>query len=250
MKTIITLLTSIAFSFSVLAADRPSGNLFVSSNDRGDVRVVLDGKQFTSADNVLMIPGIRAGLHDVKIYHQKNMGLLGILLRNYELVYAGNISVKPGKQTSITIDRFGRTNIDEQKIRDNRKGDRDDEKFDSDHHDGDRDGKYSSDNSYGDYRFSQVMSNRDFDLVLQSIQREWFENNKMESARQIITTNYFTSEQVKEMIQLFNFENNKLELAKLAYKKTVDPENYRCVIEQLTFSSNKAELSRYIQDCR
>jgi hypothetical protein len=250
MKTISTLLASFILAISVFASDRPSGSLFVQSNDRGDVKVILDGRQFTSGDNSLMIRDIRAGTHDVKVYRQKSFGVFNMFVKSYELVYDDDLFIKPGRQVSITIDRFGRTNIDEQKIRDNRKGDRDDKKFDSDHHDGDRDGKYSSDNSYGDYRYSQVMSNQDFDRVLQSIQREWFENNKMESARQIITTNYFTSEQVKEMIQLFNFENNKLELAKLAYKKTVDPENYRCVIEQLTFSSNKAELSRYIQDCR
>ncbi|HYM95120.1 MAG TPA: DUF4476 domain-containing protein, partial [Chitinophagaceae bacterium] len=124
--------------------------------------------------------------------------------------------------------------------------------FDRDENYRDQDGndRIGNNDGYGGYKYSQAINDRDFDFILQSIQKEWFENNKVESARQIITTNYFTSEQVKRMLQLFNFENNKLELAKLAYKKTVDPQNYQCVFGVLSFSSSKTELSRYIHDCR
>ena len=48
----------------------------------------------------------------------------------------------------------------------------------------------------------------------------------MKSAEQIIHTNYLTVGQVKQLIALFNSEDNKLELAKLAYDKTVDQSDY------------------------
>lgn len=252
MKTIFTLLASLVLSISVFATDRPSGSLFVRSNNPGDMKVVLDGRTFESGENTLMIGTVSAGNHDVKIFRQRSFGNFNGFVRKYELVYDDNLFVKPGRQVSITIDRFGSANIYEQKMRKNKGKDWDDndQGFDRKYKDGDRNGGYVSSNGYNDYRNSRTISDREFDYVLQSIQTEWRESNKMESARHIITTNYFTSDQVKQMIQLFSFENNKLELAKLAYKKTVDPENYQCVFNTFYFSSSKAELSRYIQDCR
>jgi hypothetical protein len=68
------------------------------------------------------------------------------------------------------------------------------------------------------------------------------------SATQIISTNFFTSEQVKEMLQLFSFENNKLDLAKLAYDKTVDQRNFYVVNDVFSYNNSKDELARYIRN--
>jgi hypothetical protein len=62
--------------------------------------------------------------------------------------------------------------------------------------------------------------------------------------------NYFTSQQVKELLQLFTFENNKLDLAKYAYRKTMDRRNYYIVNDVFAFSNSKDELARYIRDYR
>jgi hypothetical protein len=70
----------------------------------------------------------------------------------------------------------------------------------------------------------------------------------VKSATQIINTNFFTSEQVKEMLQLFSFENNKLDLAKLAYDKTVDPRNFYVVNDVFSHSNSKDELARFIRN--
>ena len=49
---------------------------------------------------------------------------------------------------------------------------------------------------------------------------------------------------------LFSFENNRLEIAKLAFRKTVDKQNYFMLNEALTFSSSKDELARFIRESR
>lgn len=250
MKTIFTLLTSLALSISVFASDRPSGSLFVRSNNPGDMKVVLDGRIFETGNNTLMIRDIDKGIHDIKVFRQRSFGAFSGFVRKYELIYDGNLFIKPGRQIFLTIDRFGRTDIDVRKIRGIRDQDWNEDDHDYNYNDRDRDSRYDSDNRFNDYKNSRAISDRDLGYVLQSIRNEWFENNKMQSARQIINTNYFTSDQVKRMMQLFNFESNKLELAKLAYKKTVDSRNYQCVFNELYFSSSKAELSQYIQNCR
>ena len=62
--------------------------------------------------------------------------------------------------------------------------------------------------------------------------------------------NYFTTVQVKEIVQLFSFENSKLDIAKHAYKNTIDKGNYFTVADCFTFSNNKDELMRYIREYR
>jgi DNA invertase Pin-like site-specific DNA recombinase len=61
---------------------------------------------------------------------------------------------------------------------------------------------------------------------------------------------YFTSQQVKELLQLFTFENNKLELAKYAYRNTVDKRTYFIVNDVFSFGSSRDELARFIRDFR
>jgi hypothetical protein len=189
--------------------------------------------------------------------------------------------VRKNTNLIITIDPSGRTYIDQEKIRgrdrdfewyhnkdngrdfynDDFRKDNDYNKnddFDNDRRSGDNKiefdfdndgqiGDYDNDNDYIDPN-NKAMSDREFSSVIQSIQKEWFEGNKVKSASNIISAYYLTSIQVKQVLQLFSFENNKLDLAKQAYGKTVDPGNYLMTLKDV-FNSNssKDELARYVR---
>ncbi|MFM7055022.1 MAG: DUF4476 domain-containing protein, partial [Bacteroidota bacterium] len=56
----------------------------------------------------------------------------------------------------------------------------------------------------------------------------------------------FTSRQVADMMGLMTFDSSRLELAKLAYGKTIDRENYWVVYNLFTFESSIVELNNYI----
>ena len=107
-----------------------------------------------------------------------------------------------------------------------------------------------TDRDYNSNGYKSAMNDFDFNRVLSSIEKEWFENNKSKSASQIINTNYFTTSQVKQILQLFTFESNRLDLAKQAYIKTIDQKNYFAINDVFSFSSSKEELARYIRDFR
>ena len=91
------------------------------------------------------------------------------------------------------------------------------------------------------------MTNNDFAQAKESLRREWFENTRLETAKQIIDRSYFTSQQIKEMVLLFTFENNRLDIAKYAYGKTVDKGNYFMLNDAFTFNNNKEALKEYIR---
>jgi len=117
-----------------------------------------------------------------------------------------------------------------------------------DNHDGRFDNK--DDRGYNDNGYNKAMTDFEFSRVLTSMQKEWFETNKAKSATQVISTNYLTTAQVKQMLQLFSMESTKLDLARQAYGKTVDQQNYFMINDVFSFNSSKDELARYIRSFR
>ena len=260
MKTIFTLLASLILSVAVFAADaRPKSMLTIKSSGIGDIRVVLDGRRFEPGDNSVEIRELQSGLHQVKVYRQKGNGLFNIFGKQYEMVYSTSVMLKPATQVKISIDRFGRASIDERKIRgysgrDNGWGrnkdfkGRDDDWGSGHGYDFDHDGKLGDyDTNYG---YEKGMSDREFSQVLQAISKEWLESNKLKSATQIVKTNSMTSAQVKQLVLMFTFENNKLDLAKQAYANTVDKKNYFMINDVFSFNNSKEDLARFIRNFR
>ncbi len=91
------------------------------------------------------------------------------------------------------------------------------------------------------------MSSSDFNTAKESINGKSFEDSKLTMSKQILDNNCVTSAQVKEIMGLFSFENNKLDLAKYAYGRTVDKNNYYMVNDAFTFESSIAELDKHIK---
>jgi len=257
MKTIFTLFTSLLLSAALFAADaKPKSVLSVKSNDAGAITVVVDGKRFESNTNSIIIKDVNAGYHAIKVYRLKSNGIFNIFSKRPEVVYSNSLNVKPGTQIDVTIDRFGRATLQESKIFRGRQGrgwdndyDRDGNGRDDDHmFDYDRDNRMGDyDNNYG---YSSGMSDREFSRLLQDISKEWLESNKLKSATQVVKTSSLTSAQVKQLVLLFSFENNKLELAKQAYLSTVDKKNYYMLDDVFSFNSSRNELARYIRSCQ
>jgi len=93
-----------------------------------------------------------------------------------------------------------------------------------------------------------TVSNTDYNQIKSSIEKERFASTKVTVAKQALQAKKcFTVEQIIGVLQLFTFEDNKLEMAKFAYDYCIDRENYYRVNDVFTFSSSKDELSRFLQ---
>jgi hypothetical protein len=75
-----------------------------------------------------------------------------------------------------------------------------------------------------------------------------FESTKFEIAKSGIERNYFKTEQVRELLQLFTFESNKLDLAKYAYSRTLDRNRYFKLYDVFTFESSISDMEDYINN--
>ncbi len=278
MKRIFTLFASLLMTIALFAAaPRPSSMLTIQSMSRGDMKVVIDGRQFDPRSNFMRLQGIQPGYHKIAIFMERAGGHFNHLGRRYERVFSGSITVRNRTNLTITIDRNGRPSLKESRFdgykRNGRINDRDDRRYDrrddrriddrdiwGDDYKQGQDFYYDTDGRMGDYdwnngldndRFSQAMNDREFAHVIDGMQKEWLESNKMKSATHIINTNFLTSAQVRQMMQLFSFENNKVDLAKQAYAKTVDQRNFLSTVsDQLSFSSSRDELARFIRNAR
>lgn len=244
MKTISTLLTSLLFSAGVFAADaRHESVITVKSISQREIQVVIDGKTFRPGKNIVMVDDVNPGYHSITVYRESRFGFYN---QGMEQVYTGSIAVKPATDVQITIGRHGRADVAYQRH------DFGDDDWAYDHpatpsYPGNDHGRWEDNRTYNSY--ASPMSDREFDQVLNSLDHEWFENNRMKSATFIINNNFFTAEQVKAIVSAFNFEDNKLDIAKQAYSKTLDKENYTCVLNALQYRSSKAELARFIRSC-
>ena len=56
----------------------------------------------------------------------------------------------------------------------------------------------------------------------------------------------FSTTQVSELMSLFSFESNKVEVAKLLYDKTVDKQNYGQLSANLNFDTSKEEFKKFM----
>ena len=247
MKQTFTLLFAILISLSSFAYPY-SSKMSISSTSNTQLRVVVDGNRYNANDNSILINNLQQGYHSVKVYqfvrnYRQSSPYGGTNNNNYRLVYSANVYVKPQYIVDITINRFGKAFIDEQPINTGYYGDDDNNIQWGDNN--------WNDNNWNnnDYN-SRAMNVQSFANFKQSLSNESFDNTRMNIAKQVINSNYFTTAQIKEVLQSFSFENNKLEMAKYAYKNTLDKNNYFSVADNFTFSTNKDELMRYIQNYR
>jgi hypothetical protein len=85
--------------------------------------------------------------------------------------------------------------------------------------------------------------------AINQIHNTSFESERKAIARQYNRTNTVGSrDEGLEIIQQFDFESAKLEIAKLAYDNTVDPQNCFIVNKGFSFSSSNSALDRHMRN--
>jgi len=94
-----------------------------------------------------------------------------------------------------------------------------------------------------------AMSDANFTNLIQGIQRQFFPGEKMSSLTDAFnnTSNYFSSAQAKQLVQLVSLESNRLQLAKLSYRTITDRSNFIQMNELLNTQASRNELDAYVK---
>lgn len=92
-----------------------------------------------------------------------------------------------------------------------------------------------------------AMDQGDFTEFLAEINKQSFDNNKLDMANQVLENTCLNTNQVKEILQVFAFEKTKLDFAKTAYNRTTDKNRYFTLNDAFSFSSSVTELNNHIR---
>ena len=231
MRKIFTLFTALCLSVILFGQSK----LSITNSGYTDIRVMIDGKKYPAGNNVIMINNLQSGNHLVKIFRVTNdRGRSQGNNRNsgYQLVYSNNLFIKQQYHVDISINRFGKAFVDEQII--------------TSWNNEDDDWGVDNNDQYYDNISKREMNNVDFQKLKQTLRVESFDNTRLKIAKQFIATNYFTAAQIKELANIFSYEDSKLDIAKFAYDYTLDRGNYFIVNDVFSYSSSKDALMEYL----
>ncbi len=215
------LLSAICFLLSQNgSANNAASILNLSLRNNQTFFLTLDGQNFPIS-NHQRIENLRPGKHFISAYtrHWRHHGYVS------KLVFRGPIFIDPATETFISLFN-GSMHVDQVvNLYQNYPGNC---------------GTNSIQNNL------YPINDYDFSTLLNTLRNASFESTKMGIANQVLYNNYFTSYQVKQIITVFSFENSRLEFAKAAYQKTIDPQKYFIVHDAFSFSSSSHELNHFI----
>jgi hypothetical protein len=109
-------------------------------------------------------------------------------------------------------------------------------------------GVYGNNGNYNKAPLSETAYNE----LYNSIRKKWFLNSKYNALKSAFSnsTNLFTTEQAKQLILLVSNEDNRLELAKLAYARITDPMNFASLYDLFTLQTHKDAIDSYAREFR
>lgn len=91
------------------------------------------------------------------------------------------------------------------------------------------------------------MDAAEFQNAKTSISSKTFASSRMTLAKQVTGANCLLVSQVREIMDLFTFETDKLEYVKFAYNYTYDIGNYYRINDGFTFESSISDLNKFLE---
>ncbi|MCW5907130.1 MAG: DUF4476 domain-containing protein [Chitinophagales bacterium] len=243
MKRLVTLAV-LAITIQIAAAQAGIAHLNIRLSDNSPFRLLIDGYEAGAPGRTVQVHNLEPGRHYIQVMRAGNHWGN----RNGSSVFRGTIVLTPNSESFVTVmPEYNKVRFD--RIEAVRPGSQwqnpNDPCF------------YPVQPTVGPgrpgYQPAPVvpvgpmsMHPSDFAQLKQTINNAGFESTRLSIFKQALSFNHFNTQQVRELMDLFWFESSKLEVAKLAYPKTVDQQNYYLVNNGFSFSSSVNQLSSYI----
>lgn len=216
-----------------------SSYLQISLFDDSEFSITFDNTNL-SAGNFAEFDGVSPGEHSLKIIKEgSEMSPQG------NVIFDGKIKIPAGSDIYAVIDEYNSFLVYKKKAYGKNRliptGD-----FVKKCGSGGNENKVKTDNNTSDECRYKIMKKEDFDDLKKSINNRNFESTNSAAVKTAIDNNFLSSEQVKELLKFFTFEDTKLEIAKYSYKKVCDKNNFFKVYDAFDFESSITELKNYI----
>jgi hypothetical protein len=273
MKKIFTL-ALLFVSYSLFAGINDS-RITITNLSNQQIQVDIDGKRYNNRvngdENLVLVPSITSGYHSIKIYTVTMVGndpRPGMAAKKLTLLFQRNFTLKAQFHTDILINRFGKIMVDELSMNDRNYVDMEGPSYPGNGNNGgwnngngngggigngnNGNGGWNNGNGNGNNggigNGPRAMSDQSFATFRDALVKERVDASRVTIAKQVIAQNYFTADQVKQILQLFSFDNYKLDIAKYTYPNTLNRQDYFIMYELFSFSSSKEDLANFIKN--
>lgn len=91
------------------------------------------------------------------------------------------------------------------------------------------------------------ISEADLAYIKEKIEAEPYKEPKFDRGINLTRNHCFVTSQVIEIIDLYVYRDDRLEMAKHLYHHTIDKDRYYDVVDQLDYKSDREELTKYIE---
>lgn len=214
MKTISLFLVSCTVAASVISQTVSTVTINVRGNN--NEAIIIDGREYvvsndynTNTNTPIVVSNLQSGQHTLQIrrINEVNPSSTVFTIRN-------------GYDLQITITANG--SVQSKEI------------------------KWRADNNIAEY--ATPMSAADFNTLYNSVRSQWRNSNKVTLVSDAFAnkSNYFTTAQAKQLIQLINNQSNRFTLAKAAYRGITDPVNFTQMYDVFNSQSYRDQLADYV----
>jgi hypothetical protein len=253
------------------------GRSYYSNNDYNSTNGNGRDGSWDKNDNSITLNNLQVGQHSILINSGRNNdGKYGNVNVDNRPTYSSTFTVKRGYDLNIFIKGNGEVSYSEKPVYNNgrrsddrdwrgsrdyeRRRDDDDRRndnggYDSRRNDNGGHGNRRNDNAeYNRYPNNNMpaMYDAQFNELLQNVRGKWFQSGKISAVRSAFdnTSNYFSTYQVRQLLQLISSESSRLDLAKTSYKNIVDKNSFTQLYDLFSKQSNRDDLDRYVRGYR
>ncbi len=223
MKSLPIILGCCISAFSLFAQNI---SLTVTLNGNLNKQVYVDGVNYpltsvatnsSTRANTAIITNLAAGQHRLQIVNTNQS------VNNNRNVKIFNL--RTGYNMTITVNGNGNLTLSETRVRNRNRGN----------------------NTSG---FPAAMDQVSFNTLLQDVKSRYQTGSRVAVLNTTFsnTANYFTTAQVRQLIQLVGGDINRLPLAKASYRSVVDPSNFSSLYNLLSTQASRNDLALYVSN--
>lgn len=231
MKKLLFLATFILIIASVKANH---SELSLEFSKPGNYTVIIDGIAYTNVYNKLFIPEIEPGLHHIETIKNVSHHKYGYAYGYYKkkvVICDRYVKIHANTHVEAFINPYNDFIISKTYALYNKP-----EPVCMNHSCG-----------YNDCHLHDMhMSYGEFQSLKNSIMNKMYASDKKSIAMIAVTSNFMRAQQVADLVSLMPYESDKVELAKAAFAKTINKEDYFLVNKEFNYSSSIDELEYYI----
>lgn len=219
----------VCFSLNAYALSPYDHSDLAIESHSGFITVRIDGQYFPQPTDHFYLEHMQPGNHKIEIFRTNNYTYYGHVMPKKQKIFSGVVFIQGASIVSAIIDPRNGFYVEHV-----------DPKY-GDHQ------PYDAYQPYAEpYPAVHAMTPAAFSALLSAIDDQWYDEAKRDVMLLALQNNYVTTAQITELLDQLTFEDTKLSLAKSAYAKVTDPQNYFMVNKVFTFSSSVSELSDYI----